>query len=46
MLILRFYMDWSDDPLQTVEMICENVVPELMGEDAQMESDQFKTLTM
>lgn len=39
-------MDWSPDPLLGVETMCQEVIPELMGEDAELHSEQFQTLTV
>ena len=39
-------MDWSPDPLVAIESMCREVIPELMGEDPQLESEQFQTLTV
>ena len=39
-------MEWSCDSLVAVETMCSDVIPELMGEEAQSESEQFQTLTV
>ena len=43
--LLRYHLEWADDPLALVESIAGEGVVELMGEEPQEESSAYPTLS-
>ncbi len=42
----RYYIGWSDEPLEIIEDIYGNAIPEMMGEEPKDQSSIYPTLTM
>ena len=46
MCLNRYYIGWSDDPLEIIEDIYGNAIPEMMGEESKDQSTIYPTLSM
>ena len=45
-LYCRYYIEWSDNPIDVVEELCGNVIPELLGDEHLNQSTIFPTLNL
>lgn len=43
--LLRYHVDWSEDPLEVLETIAGEGVTDLLGEEAAEESSSYPTLS-